>query len=83
VVADFFSSSQDKVTSAFAAVSFFNGFAAGVGYFVFYFMSRVGMAGVITGTALFAIACYLIATHIPNASTVTETRGRQGSETAF
>jgi hypothetical protein len=73
VVADFFSTSPDKVTSAFAAISFFNGIAAGGGFFVYYYMTRVGMAGVITGTALFAVACYLIATHIPGASNVGET----------
>ena len=47
VIADFFGSSRDDNATAFAAVSFFNGYAGAVGYFTFLRMPRLFMAGTV------------------------------------
>jgi hypothetical protein len=64
VIADLFSDTPDLSIAAFAAISFFNGLAGAIGYFAFGSMSRDAMAGLVTITALFSIACYLLSAHI-------------------
>jgi hypothetical protein len=64
VIADLFADTPDLSTSAFAAISFFNGIAAAAGFFSYSSMTRDAMAGLVMITALIAIACYLLSAHI-------------------
>lgn len=78
VIADLFVEMPDLSTSAFAAISFSNGLAAAIGYFTFSYMSRLQMAGLVMGTALAAIASYLLATHVDSVTrkAIIERRGK-------
>ena len=62
-----FSEMPDLSIAAFAAISFSNGFAGAIGYFAFGYLNRLQMAGLVAGTSLLAIVCYLIATQIDKA----------------
>lgn len=68
VIADLFADTPDLSTSAFAAISFSNGFAGAIGYFTFSSMTRLAMAGLVCVTSLIAIVCYLLAAHIHSSS---------------
>jgi hypothetical protein len=57
----------DLSTSAFAAISFSNGFAGAIGYFAFGYLDRLEMSGLVFGSSLLAIICYLIATQVDRA----------------
>ena len=66
VIADLFTDTPDLSTAAFAAISFSNGLAGAIGYFLFSFISRDAMASIVTVAAAVAIVCYLFAAHIHN-----------------
>lgn len=60
MVADLFTDSADKNTSAFACVSFTSGLAGAIGYFTFPNTDRNVTAYLVTFTSVFAIFCYYI-----------------------
>ncbi len=49
----------DASLSSFACATFFNGLAGSIGYFSFPFMSRYGMASLLTAFSLIAIVSYM------------------------
>jgi len=61
VIADFFASSADACTTAFAATTFFNGYASAMGYFTFASLTREAMASVVGFSALLALVAYQLA----------------------
>ncbi len=68
VIADLFVEMPDLSVSAFAAVSFSNGMAGAIGYFVFGDMTRLQMAGLVAGTSVAAIVCYWLAVWVDRSS---------------
>lgn len=69
VIADLFVETPELSTSAFAAISFSNGFAGAIGYFTFGSMGRIAMASLVMISSLVAIACYLLSAHIHSSRT--------------
>ncbi len=61
VIADFWVDRADDSTNAFAAATFFNGYASAIGYFVFPFVARRGMVNTVVVSSLFGLVCYLFA----------------------
>jgi MFS family permease len=61
VMADFYAEDKDSCISAFAASSFFTGYASAMGYFVFPYSSRTGMAGVCVFSGILGLICYRLA----------------------
>jgi hypothetical protein len=55
-----FADSPENSVSAFAAISFSNGFAGAIGYFTFSYTSRDVMASIVTAAAGLALICYWI-----------------------
>ena len=58
VIADFYASNPDTCTTAFAAATFFNGYASAMGYFTFASLSRLDMAGVVAISSFLSLLCY-------------------------
>uniref|UniRef100_A0A7S0ST91 Major facilitator superfamily (MFS) profile domain-containing protein n=1 Tax=Chromulina nebulosa TaxID=96789 RepID=A0A7S0ST91_9STRA len=61
VIADFYSDQIEKSTSAFAATSFFTGYASAMGYFAFPYIPRLGMAGLVVVSGIISLFCYRFA----------------------
>lgn len=53
--------SPDQCTTAFAATTFFNGYAAAMGYFTFSHLDRGQMAGLVLVSSLLAVVCCQLA----------------------
>jgi hypothetical protein len=60
-IADFFVDSPDQCTAAFAATTFFNGYASAMGYFTFSSESRLDMAGTVMVSSVLSALAYLLA----------------------
>ena len=64
VVADYYSNHPDASISAFAAISFSNGLAGSIGYFVFSDLNRLQMATIVLASALIATVFFLISNYL-------------------
>jgi MFS family permease len=84
VIADLFSDAPEHSTSAFAAVSFSNGFAGAIGYFTFSSISRDAMASVVTVASVIAIVCYWVVAYMHSHNLdFTSSRARIGKYNAI
>lgn len=64
MIADLFTDTPEHSTSAFAAISFSNGFAGAIGYFTFSSISRDGMASVVAISSAIGLICYWVVAYI-------------------
>ncbi len=59
VIVDFYGNDNDKVGAAFSAASFANGYASGMGFLMFPYLSRIQMAGLCLGGCFFSLITYV------------------------
>ena len=60
-MADFFANDPDQCTTAFAATTFFSGYASAMGFFSFSSLERNQMAGTIFFLSVVGVTCYFVA----------------------
>lgn len=60
-MADFFDNDPDQCTTAFAATTFFSGYASAMGFFSFASLSRDQMAATIFFLSVVGVTCYFAA----------------------
>lgn len=78
-IADFWIDNPDECTAAFAAATFFNGYASAFGYFTFPHLQRITMASIIVATSCLGIFSYLVAFSLYESNRIPTTAAAAGA----
>jgi hypothetical protein len=57
-IADMFGARSAQCSTAYSATGFFTGYASAMGYFSFYAVDRLSMAGVVLSVSAVSLVCY-------------------------